>query len=179
MLSRSLTTSLALSIGLSIVGVAHATPNVVVIIIDDLNDWIGCMGTHPQVRTPNIDRLAKQGMLFTNAHVQATFCGPSRISFLSGRMPQTTGCRSFDRYEALQSLANHPPFPLHFHRNGFQTFGGGKIFHHGTGAGWVKDSWSTILPSGPNPTPKRTDELAEASLGLGAFPSNRPSHGRL
>ena len=78
-------------------------PNILVIITDDLNDWVGCLRGHPQVKTPNIDSLAKRGMLFTNAHVQATFCGPSRVSFLSGRMPQTTGCRNFERYESLDT----------------------------------------------------------------------------
>lgn len=43
-------------------------PNVLFIAIDDLNDWVGCLKTHPQVQTPNIDRLAARGTLFTNAH---------------------------------------------------------------------------------------------------------------
>ena len=73
-------------------------PNYVVIVVDDLNDWVGCLEGHPQVRTPHIDRLAQRGMLFTNAHVQATFCVPSRISFLSGRMPSTTGCYEFEAH---------------------------------------------------------------------------------
>lgn len=46
-----------------------AQPNVLFIAIDDMNDWIGCLGGHPQVKTPNIDRLAKRGVLFTNAPV--------------------------------------------------------------------------------------------------------------
>lgn len=44
-------------------------PNVLFISVDDLNDWVGCMGGHPQSRTPNIDRLANSGCLFTNAHL--------------------------------------------------------------------------------------------------------------
>ena len=47
----------------------HATkPNVLFIAIDDLNDWIGALGGHPQARTPNLDRLAKRGVLFTRAY---------------------------------------------------------------------------------------------------------------
>ncbi|MCB9770401.1 MAG: sulfatase-like hydrolase/transferase, partial [Candidatus Omnitrophica bacterium] len=49
-------------------GQAIAQPNVLFIAIDDLNDWVGCLGGHPQVKTPNIDALAQRGMLFTNAH---------------------------------------------------------------------------------------------------------------
>lgn len=66
-------------------------PNVLMIAVDDLNDWVGCLGGHPQSRTPNIDRLAKHGTLFTNAHCQGTMCNPSRISLLWGRRPSSTG----------------------------------------------------------------------------------------
>ena len=54
--------------------------NVLLIAIDDLNDWIGCLKTNSQAKTPNIDRLASRGMLFTNAHCQAPICRPSRWS---------------------------------------------------------------------------------------------------
>ena len=43
-------------------------PNVLFIAIDDLNDWVGCLDGHPNTKTPNLDRLAKQGVLFENAH---------------------------------------------------------------------------------------------------------------
>ena len=46
-------------------------PNVLMIIADDLNDWIGCLSGHPDVKTPNLDRLAQRGLLFTNAHCAA------------------------------------------------------------------------------------------------------------
>ena len=51
-------------------------PNVLLIGVDDLNDWIGCLGGHPQAKTPNIDRLAARGVLFTNAHCQSPVCNP-------------------------------------------------------------------------------------------------------
>ena len=131
-----------------------AEPNFLVIIIDDLNDWTGHLGGHPQAKTPNIDKLAARGMDFTNAHVQATFCGPSRISFLSGLQPSTTGCYTFNTYSKEKSLLGHLPFPAHFKKHGYQTFGGGKIFHQGTGDNDVLQCWDTVLPSGKNPTPK-------------------------
>src|SRR5687767_242900 len=71
-------------------------PNVLMIAIDDLNDWIGCLGGHPQARTPNIDRLAARGMLFTNAHCQAPMCNPSRTSLMTGLRPSTTGVYALD-----------------------------------------------------------------------------------
>ena len=46
--------------------------NILLIAIDDLNDWVGCLGGHPQALTPNIDKLAKRGILFSNAHCPAT-----------------------------------------------------------------------------------------------------------
>src|SRR6056297_3022560 len=145
-------------------------PNVLVIAIDDLNDWVGCLEGHPQAMTPNIDRLAKRGTLFTNAHVQATYCGPSRVSLLSGRMPQTTGCYGFEKYSELDSLKDHPPFPLHFRRQAYATFGGGKIFHHGTGQDWVAEAWEKLLPSGPNPRPPAQINWPKAVWDWGPWP---------
>ena len=49
-------------------------PNVLFISFDDLNDWTGCLSGHPQTITPNINRLAKKGVLFTNAHCADTMC---------------------------------------------------------------------------------------------------------
>ena len=70
---------------------ASPPPNVLMIIVDDMNDWVGCLGGHPQVKTPHIDRLAKRGLLFTNAHVAAPVCNPSRVATLTGLRPSTTG----------------------------------------------------------------------------------------
>ena len=55
---------------------SEKSPNVLFIAIDDLNDWIGCLGGHPQAKTPNLDRLAASGTLFTNAHCPAPACNP-------------------------------------------------------------------------------------------------------
>ena len=66
-------------------------PNVLFIAVDDLNDWLGCLGGHPNAITPNMDRLAGRGTLFANAHCQAPICGPSRASIMTGLLPSTTG----------------------------------------------------------------------------------------
>ncbi len=70
---------------------SRGRPNVLFIAIDDLNDWVGCLGGHPQAATPNIDRLAERGMLFTNAHCTASLCNPSRASVMTGTLPTTNG----------------------------------------------------------------------------------------
>ncbi len=172
----SLLVTLALS---TISWSADERPNVVVIAIDDLNDWIGCLDGHPQVKTPHIDRLAERGMLFTNAHVQATYCGPSRISLLAGKLPSTTGCYEFSpRYDQAKTLEGHPPFPMHFRKGGYATFGGGKIFHGGTGKGWVSECWETVLPSGPNPRPKEAIHWPERRVwDWGPFPDTEKEMG--
>ena len=66
-------------------------PNVLFISVDDLNDWVGCLGGHPQAKTPNIDRLAASGVLFTNAHCPAPACNPCRTAIMTGIAPNTSG----------------------------------------------------------------------------------------
>ena len=111
--------------------------NVLLIAVDDLNDWVGCLGGHPQTNTPNIDRLAARGVLFTNAHCQGTLCNPSRISLLWGRRPSSTGFYS-NRYPVSKEpgfLSSHVSLPVHFAGNGYKTLTAGKVFHSGTQRG--------------------------------------------
>jgi hypothetical protein len=74
-------TSLGLLTCFSQLSRADERPNVLFIAIDDLNDWVGCLGGHPQAHTPNIDRLARRGVLFTNAHCASPACNPSRAFY--------------------------------------------------------------------------------------------------
>ena len=106
------------------------SPNVLFIAIDDLNDWVGVMESHPQVKTPNIDALAERGTLFTNAHCQAPICNPSRTSVMTGLRPSTTGIyslapwfRTVDEWKDLVTL------PQHFSKGGYKTYSVGKIYH--------------------------------------------------
>ena len=69
----------------------QSPPDVLLITIDDLNDWVGPLAGHPQALTPNLDRLAERGMTFTNAHTAAPLCNPSRTAFMTGLRPSTTG----------------------------------------------------------------------------------------
>ncbi len=70
---------------------APAGPDVLFISIDDLSDWIGPLEGHPQTITPNLDRLAAMGMTFTNAHVPAMVCNPSRTAIMTGISPSNSG----------------------------------------------------------------------------------------
>ena len=73
-------------------------PNVLFLSVDDMNDWVGCLGGYPGVRTPNIDALARRGVLFSNAHCAAPLCNPSRTALLTGMRPSTTGVYGNDQW---------------------------------------------------------------------------------
>ncbi len=109
-------------------------PNVLMIAIDDQNDWIGCMDGHSQAVTPNIDRLAGRGTLFLNAHCQSPLCNSSRASLLSGRRPSSSGvyglAPSLRQAESLRDCTTLPQF---FRKHGYQTMMAGKIYHGGYG----------------------------------------------
>ncbi len=108
-------------------------PNILFIAVDDLNDWIGPLGGHPQVRTPNFDRLAKQGTVFTNAHTQAPLCNPSRTSILSGLRPSTTGLYSLQPgVRDVPLLRDRVMLPQYLALRGYRTFTTGKIYHDGS-----------------------------------------------
>jgi choline-sulfatase len=108
-------------------------PNVLFIAVDDLNDWIGCLGGHPQVQTPHIDALAARGTLFTSAHCQSPLCNPSRSSLLTGLRPTTTGIYGLaPGIRQVEALADHVTLPQTFLRAGYHTFACGKIYHDGS-----------------------------------------------
>ena len=117
-------------------------PNVLFIAIDDLNDWVGCLGGHPQVKTPNIDRLASRGVSFTNAHCQAPICMPSRTSLLTGTYPWQNGV-----YMIEQEFCNAPALkdavtlPRYFRNHGYRTLAAGKIYHRHQDTADEWDQW--------------------------------------
>ncbi len=103
-------------------------PNVLFVVIDDLNDWVGAMRGHPQARTPNLDRLARRGVLFQRAYCQVPLCNPSRTSVLSGLRPTTFGGYHNDIHwrEAVPAAVS---LPRYFKEAGYRVLGGGKVFH--------------------------------------------------
>ena len=105
-------------------------PNVLLIHIDDLNDWVGCLNGHPNALTPNIDKLAEKGVLFTNAHCSAPVCNPSRVSMLFGLAPYKTGVyQNGDDWKNSSSLTDAVNIPEFFKKNGYYTMNVGKTFH--------------------------------------------------
>lgn len=114
-------------------------PNVLFIAVDDLNDWVNCLGGRAGVFTPNLDRLAARGVLFTNAHCNAPACNPSRASVMTGISPATSGIH-YNRQHWRKSpvLKNAVTIPELFRANGYKTTGGGKIFH---ALSWIQVSY--------------------------------------
>jgi len=107
-------------------------PNVLLISVDDMNDWAGCLNGYPGVQTPNMDRLAQRGRLFTNAHCPSPLCNPSRTALLTGLAPHNSGVYGNGHWwrPARPDLVT---LPMHFKNNGYTTVGAGKVFHHPPG----------------------------------------------
>jgi len=152
-------------------------PNVLFISIDDLNDWVGAMkGHHPQAQTPNIDRLAKQGVLFNNAHAQAPICMPSRESIMSGMLPSTTGMYLLGDYNFRDSpaLQDHVELPEHFRNQGYRVLGAGKLYHNYSKKELMKlfDEYGPRTSPGPFPEEKINYPNPPKLWDWGAFPKS-------
>ena len=121
----------ALSIGSSVFAAGTAgRPNVVMIVVDDLNDFVTGLGGHPQARTPHVERLAQSGVAFANAYSNNPVCAPSRSSLFTGIYPHTSGNYSFTPWHTYPVLRNSKTLMEHFRDNGYRTYGSGKLMHH-------------------------------------------------
>lgn len=107
-------------------------PNILFIAIDDMNDWVGVLGGHPQAYTPHIDQLAERGVLFTNAHTPAPACSPCRNALLYGKEPSRTGLYPFYDRGKMDSrfFAQNKSLMQRFMQHGYGVYGAGKV-HHG------------------------------------------------
>ena len=114
---------------------ADERPNVVFIIVDDLNDMPYRPEGKPLVPTPNIDRLKERGVTFSNAHNNDPLCAPSRSSMLFGLYPQTTSLYWFEDWRQNGILKDGVPLTRHLANHGYAVYGTGKIFHGNQGEG--------------------------------------------
>ena len=170
--------------------------HVLLITIDDLNDWIGCLTDsestpadghvigegHPQAHTPHMDRLAKRGVLFTNAHCQAPICRPSRASFMSGLRPTTSGVYAnrpqYDAKGPLQPGKQVPWMTRRFEQAGYHVFTAGKILH---GSKNSPLGGTPCFKTGQGPYPpkklKVPPEVAKPSIwDIGAYPDREEDY---
>lgn len=152
----------------------EAHPNVLFISVDDLNNMLGSLKAYPNAKTPNIDKLASKGVLFSNAHCQAPLCGPSRASIMSGLRPSTTGIYGMIKDDNIRS--DNPAtkdiifLPEYFNNNGYHTMGIGKLFHTHAPEGMFDESGGRVARFGPYP--------GERFVWDGFGTSDRKNYGR-
>ncbi len=132
-------------------------PNILFIAIDDQNDWIGCLGGHPQAKTPHIDALAKRGTVFLNAHCQSPLCNPSRTSLMTGRRPSTTGIYGLSPwFRKVPELKDIVTLPQYLKKHGYKTYSTGKIYHGGYGRKKTDREFDVLGPGASGkPFPKK------------------------
>ena len=117
-------------------GAPAERPNVVIILCDDLNDYVGYLGGHPQARTPHLDSLSASGTSFPRAYSNNPICAPSRASLLTGIYPQNSRNLFFDPWYGNSVLANSRTLMEHFAENGYHVAGTGKLMHHFKAENW-------------------------------------------
>lgn len=128
--------------GVSAGSANQGKPNILFISIDDLRPDLGCYG-NATIKTPNIDRLAREGMIFSRAYCQMALCNPSRASLLTGKRPDTL--KVWD--QSTHFREHHPDavtLPQFFKQKGYRSEGIGKIFHPGL---YDPESWTRPQPN--------------------------------
>ena len=141
-------------------------PNVLLISIDDLNNWVGCLGGHPDALTPNIDAFAATGRLFKHAYSPGTNCNATRTAVLMGLRPWTSGVHTNkDPFPAEHLPGSIPAF---FRDHGYRVLGGGKIFHEVQPTVW-QEFFTPEVPDlfGSRTAPKRYGFTDDGMLNWG------------
>ncbi len=102
--------------------------DVLFLAVDDLRDWVGCMGTDSGASTPNIDRLAARGVIFRRAYCPAPLCNPSRAALITGVPPHVSGVYS-NAQDWRPRLSEAIALPSYFRQHGYRALGAGKLIH--------------------------------------------------
>ncbi len=125
----------------SVSGLAAERPNVLFIAVDDLRPELGCYGKQ-HIHSPNIDRLARRGVLFERAYCMVPTCGASRASMMTGIRPARSRFVTFLTW-AERDAPGITTLNTHFKQNGYNTRSLGKIFHHpaDSAVGWSQPAW--------------------------------------
>lgn len=140
---------IALASSLSVSADAAERPNVLLICVDDLRPELACYGKD-YIQSPNIDRLAGEGVLFQRHFVQAPTCGASRFAMLTGNYGGASNNALFQRAATIASgQETTDSMPAWFRKNGYRTVSVGKVSHHPGGRGG-KDWDDPAQPEMPN-----------------------------
>tara|TARA_Y100001934_G_C12371913_1_gene786845 strand:+ start:776 stop:3580 length:2805 start_codon:yes stop_codon:yes gene_type:complete len=113
----------------SFLGQAKPRPDVLFITVDDLNDWISLLDSKSPIRTPNLERLANRGTLFTRAYCMSAACNPSRAATMLGQRPSSTGIYG-NKSNWRWARPKRKTIMQRFREAGYLVKGAGKIFHH-------------------------------------------------
>lgn len=133
-------------------------PNVLFIIMDDMNDWAHYLAGNNQALTPNLDRLAARGVSFSHAYTSVPLCNPSRTAMLSGIQPFVTGVYNNRQPIPASTVADNSLWmPQHFRNNGYTTLIAGKIYHTKPSPGIMQRMW---------------DDMSNIDGGYGPFARN-------
>ena len=145
-------------------------PNVLLLIADDLNDFVGPDAGHPQTKTPNLDKLAARGVTFRNAMCAAPLCNPSRTAFLSGMRPSTTGI-----YDNEQVWMPHIGRGLclndYVRKFGYTSLGSGKIYHY---RNYRAEDWDKVVFYADDTLPNHEAERSPGPFGYRMFTEDKP-----
>lgn len=146
-------------------------PNVLLLSVDDLNDWVGCLGGHPQAKTPHMDALAKRGVLFANAHCQSPVCNPSRSSLMTSLYPETSGIYFLNPEIGKSPMASKVlTMPERFEKEGYHVAAGGKLFHSSDNRRYFKSYAGSMGGFGPIPKEKISQKHGHKLWDWGAYP---------
>lgn len=184
MMHRVFVTSCVLAALATIMGVGVAaggearvspdSPDVLVIVVDDLNDWIPLLDSDSPIETPNLNRLAKRGMLFKRAYCMSPACNPSRAATWTGIRPTTSGVYG-NKSDWRFALAARQTIFQRFQDAGYSVRGAGKIFHHHLNGAFHDDaSFHDFQPMRPQSYPAEklngAPEYGSRNTDWGAWP---------
>jgi len=141
-------------------GFSQQKPNILFIAVDDLRPELGCYGS-TQAKTPHIDKLASEGMLFTRAYCQVPVCGASRASLMTGMLPTHDRFVSYDT-KAEKDAPGAMTLPEAFKNAGYITISNGKLFHNRQDTAqrsWSEPTWQA--KGKPSHDPETTRRLSK------------------
>ncbi len=173
-----------------------STPNVLMIAVDDLSDYVSVLQNHPGIQTPNFDRLAKRSVNFTRAYCAAPICNPSRVAVLTGMAPHQTGVYQLsDRLTQSAPAMSAIALEENFKRHGYDTYLTGKYYHakedHWLPSDRLDAAWTLRLPPFSDHAPKDGPNkiigngilsIGPASVGIESMPDTaivKNTHGWL
>lgn len=154
---------------------AQEKPNVLFLIVDDMNDY-GFYETVPQIKMPYLDKFKESAVVFENANCGSPVCTPSRAAVFSGLFPHNTGAyfNGCDPWNKSEKLMDQETLPEMFKRNGYETFGRGKLYHAKLSPGRIEQNFDNrpIYGGGFGPFPDEEHQIKGKFWGIQAFPDS-------